>query len=47
MSDKEKEKWLEKQKIDGKTQWTMAEGNPESDMKLSGEVTTKVISVDE
>ena len=27
--------------------WKMAEGNPKNDVELSGEVTSKVISVDE
>ncbi len=27
--------------------WRMAEGNPKSDMELSGEITKKVVSVDE
>ena len=47
MSDEEKDKWLEKNKIDGKTQWTMAEGSPKTDVELSGEITKKVISLEE
>ena len=47
MSNEEKEKWLEKHKIDGKTQWTMAEGNPDSNVKDDITITSKVISVDE
>ena len=33
MSDEEKEKWLEDNKIDGKLQWTMAEGNPSNELE--------------
>lgn len=45
MSDEDKEKWLEEHKIDGKTQWTMGEGNPEqkseTDMKHTGEISIR------
>lgn len=47
MSDEDKKKWLKDNKITGIDQWKMGEGLPESDVKLSGEVTTKVISIDE
>ncbi len=47
MTDEDKDKWLEKNKIDGKTQWTMAEGSPKTDVELSGEITKKVISLEE
>ncbi len=35
------------QGIDPETVWKMAEGNPKQDTEVTGEVTTKVISVDE
>ena len=47
MSDEEKEKWLEDNKVSGDTRWKMAEGLPKQDMELSGELTSKIISVDE
>ena len=33
--------------IDPKTIWEMSEGKPKQDMEVSGEMTTKIISVDE
>ena len=39
MTDKEKEKWLKEHKIDGKTQWTMGEGNPSNETELRGSLT--------
>lgn len=33
--------------IDHKTIWEMSEGKPKQDMELSGELTSKIISVDE
>ena len=33
--------------IDKKTIWEMAEGKPKQDLDIQGEVTTKIISVDE
>ena len=47
LTDKEKDKWLEEHKISGIDQWKMGEGLPKQDMELSGEITKKVISVDE
>ena len=47
MSENEKEEWLKKQKITGIDMWKMGEGLPKSDIEHSGEVTTKIISVDE
>lgn len=45
MTDEERDEWLEgipKDKI-----WEMSEGKPKQDVDLSGEITSKVISVDE
>ena len=47
MSDEEKKKWLKENKISGIDQWKMGEGLPKSDIELSGEVTKKIISVEE
>ena len=47
MSDEEKIKWLKDNKISGIDQWKMGEGLPKSDIELSGEVTKKIISVEE
>jgi len=47
MSDKEKEEWLRNNKISGIDRWKMAEGNPANNLELGGEVTTKVVSIDE
>lgn len=33
--------------MDKKTLWEMAEGKPKQDMEVKGEVTSKIISVDE
>ena len=45
MTPKEKLAFLKKVKaID---EWKMAEGNPENDVNIQGEITTKVISIDE
>lgn len=44
-TDEEKQVWLKdlpKQEI-----WRMAEGNPKNDLEVSGELTSKVISIDE
>lgn len=45
MPDDEKSKFLKT--LDGKTIWEMAEGKAKQDMELSGELTSKIISVDE
>ncbi len=45
MTDEERDEWLEgieKDKI-----WEMSEGKAKQDMELSGEITSKIISVDE
>lgn len=47
MTDEEKREWLIKNKVSGIDMWKMAEGNPKQDVGLSGEVVTKIISVDE
>ena|SRR3990167_6973945 len=47
MTDEEKAKWLKENKITGIDQWKMGEGLPKQDMELSGEITKKVISIDE
>jgi len=45
MSDEEKAKFLEK--IDPRIVWEMAEGKAKQDVEMSGEVTSKIISIDE
>lgn len=45
MDDEEKARWLKTQSPE--FVWRMAEGNPENNVALSGEVTTKVVSIDE
>lgn len=45
MTPEEEQEFLEG--IDKKTIWEMAEGKPKQDMEVSGELTSKVISVDE
>ena len=47
MSEAEKKDWLKKQKISGIDMWKMGEGLPKADIEHSGEVTSKIISVDE
>lgn len=45
MSDEEREIFLEG--IDKKTLWEMSEGKPKQDVDLKGEITSKVLSIDE
>lgn len=45
MTDEEREVFLEG--IDKKTLWEMGEGKPKQDMELSGEITKKIVEVDE
>lgn len=45
MDEEEKAKLLKK--VDPKVIWEMAEGKPKQDMELSGELTSKIISIDE
>ncbi len=45
MTPEEEQEFL--QGIDKKVIWEMAEGKPKQDMELSGELTSKIISVDE
>ena len=47
MDDEQKEAWLKENKINAELMWRMAEGNPSTNMELSGEVKAKIISVDE
>ncbi len=47
MSEEDKVKWLKAQKVSGIDIWKMGEGLPESSMNLKGEITSKIISVDE
>ena len=47
MDDEQKEAWLKDNKINAELMWRMAEGNPSTNMELSGEVKAKIISVDE
>lgn len=45
MTEQEEQEFLEG--IDKKTIWEMAEGKARQDVELSGELTSKIISVDE
>jgi len=45
MTDEEREEFLNG--IDKRIIWELAEGKPKSDIEVSGEVTSKIISVDE
>lgn len=45
LTDEEREEFLEG--IDKKTIWEMSEGKPKQDMEVSGEMTAKIISIDE
>lgn len=45
MTPEEEQEFLEG--IDKKTIWEMAEGKAKQDLDLTGEITTKIISVDE
>lgn len=45
MSDKEAEEYLHG--LDKKTLWEMAEGKAKQDMELSGEITKKIVAIDE
>ena len=47
MTDRKKKAWLKKNKISPDLVWRMAEGNPSSELEHKGELTAKVISVDE
>jgi hypothetical protein len=45
MTDEERDEWLEG--IDKDKIWEMSEGKAKQDMEVSGELVTKIISVDE
>jgi len=45
MSHEEKIEWLKD--VNKDTRWKMAEGNPRNDVEISGELTSKIISIDE
>lgn len=45
MTEEEREVFLDG--VDKKTLWEMSEGKAKQDVEVSGEVTTKIISVDE
>jgi hypothetical protein len=47
MSDEQKLAWLKSHKVTGIDMWKMAEGLPKADIEHSGEVTSKIISIDE
>ena len=47
MTPEEKRAWLKENKIQAIDVWKMGEGLPKADVEHSGEVTTKIISVDE
>ena len=46
MSDEDKAIYM-KEQLDAKTIWEMAEGKAKQDVELSGELTSKIVSVDE
>ena len=45
LTEDERDEWLDG--IEKKEVWKMAEGLPKADVELSGEITEKIISVDE
>lgn len=45
MTDEERDEWLEG--LDKDIIWQMSEGKPKQDMEVSGELNSKIISVDE
>lgn len=45
MTDEEKLEFLKG--IDKKTLWEMSEGKPKQDMEVSGELTSKIVKIDE
>lgn len=47
MSDEEKQAFLKKHKVSGKDQIEFAEGKAKQDFEHSGEVTSKIIQIDE
>lgn len=47
LSDEEKEQFLITHKVTGVDQIKLAEGNPANETELKGEITSKIISVDE
>ena len=47
MPEKEKAQWLKVQRVSGIDIWKMGEGLPKQDVELSGEITKKIISVEE
>lgn len=47
MSDEDKENFLASMKVSGKDMIEFAEGKAKQDLDIKGEVTTKIISVDE
>lgn len=47
MSDEDKEAFLNEHKVDGKAQIEFGEGKARQDLDIQGELTSKIISVDE
>ena len=47
MSDQEKEEFLKTHKVTGKDQIEFGEGKAKQDVELSGELTSKIVSIDE
>lgn len=45
MSDDEKRDWLKD--VNKDTRWKMSEGLPKADVEISGELTSKIINIDE
>lgn len=47
MSDEDKERFLIEHSVSGKDQIEFGEGKPKQDVEVSGELTSKVINIDE
>lgn len=47
MSDEDKSKWLKANKVNPIDIWKMGEGLPKADIEHSGEMTTKIVSIDD
>lgn len=47
MDDDEKREWLKTHKITGDLMWRMGEGNPATNMEISGEMVSKIVRLNE
>lgn len=47
MSDEEKELFIQENKVTGKDQIEFGEGKAKQDVEMSGEITSKIVAVDE